>query len=256
MRSFSGQLLDEARESFIDGKYAEAETLLQQPTLQNSNNPEVFQMLATICYNRGQFNKAIKTFKKALAIDPTYTDAAVGLSIILNDLGKYDEAKKVFEEAQALIDRKKSVQIVANSNVLDEKFAIKHIELAHMYMQHKRFENAIEQFKQAQTLSQKKTEISLQMSDCYVEAGKSNLAVQILRSTLHVNNKLITPRLKLGLILYNSHMIAEAVDQWENILRLEPKNEEATRYLKMAQTAGITKGSTHETNQRWNDRIS
>lgn len=120
MRSFSGQLLDEAREAFIDGNYKEAEPLLEQPSLQKSMNPEVFQMLATIYYNRGQFNKAIKTFKKALEVDPTYSDAAVGLSILLNDIGKYDEAKKVFAQAQALLDQKK--QTSAGPNI-DEKFA-------------------------------------------------------------------------------------------------------------------------------------
>lgn len=240
MRSFSGQLLDEAREAFVEGKYKEAEALLQQPTLQNSNNPEVFQMMATILYNRGQFNKAIKTFKKALTIDPTYTDAAVGLSIILNDLGKYDEAKKVFEEAQALVDKKRQRQSTQITNAIEEKFAAKHLELASMYLQYKRFKQAMEQYQQAYSLSQKKAEITMQMAECHIEAGQSNLAIKVLRSLLQSNNKLIAPRLKLGLILYNSHMIAEAVDQWENVLRLDPKNEEANRYLKMAQATGIT----------------
>lgn len=240
MRSFSGQLLDEAREAFIEGQYKEAESLLQQPTLQNSNNPEVFQMMATIFYNRGQFNKAIKTFKKALAIDPTYTDAAVGLSIILNDLGKYDEAKKVFEDAQNLIDKKKAQQSSQVSNAIEEKFATKHLELANMYMQYKRYTSALEQYQHAYNLSQKKVEITLQMVECQMEAGQSQQAIKSLRMLLQSNNKLIAPRLKLGLILYNSHMIAEAVDQWENVLRLDPKNEEAIRYLKMASATGIT----------------
>jgi tetratricopeptide (TPR) repeat protein len=240
MRSFSGQLLDEAREAFIEGKYSEAEALLQQPTLKNSNNPEVFQMMATILYNRGQFNKAIQTFKKALSIDPTYTDAAVGLSIILNDLGKYDEAKKVFEDAQILIDRKKSNSSTQVSNAIEEKLATKHLELAGMYQQYKRFAQALEQFQHAYNLSQKKVDIVLQIAECHVEAGQSNLAIKALRTILQSNSKLVIPRLKLGLILYNSHMIAEAVDQWENVIRLEPKNEEAIRYLKMAQATGIT----------------
>ncbi len=240
MRSFSGQLLDEAREAFINGKYKEAESLLMQPTLQNSNNPEIFQMMATILYNRGQFNKAIKTFKKALAIDPTYTDAAVGLSIILNDLGKYEEAKKVFEDAQALVDKKRSRQTTHVTNAVEEKFATKHLELASMYLQYKRFKPALEQYQQAYSLSQKKVEITLQMAECHIEAGQNNLAIKVLKTLLQSNGKLIAPRLKLGLIYYNSHMIAEAVDQWENVLRLDPKNEEATRYLKMAQATGIT----------------
>jgi tetratricopeptide (TPR) repeat protein len=74
--------------------------LLQRP----QKNPEVFQMLGTIYYDQGKFNKAIKTFQRALEIDPSYTDASVGLSIILNDIGRYDEGKKVFQDAKKLID--------------------------------------------------------------------------------------------------------------------------------------------------------
>lgn len=237
MRSFSGQLLDEAREAFIDGNYKEAEPLLEQPSLQKSMNPEVFQMLATIYYNRGQFNKAIKTFKKALEVDPTYSDAAVGLSILLNDIGKYDEAKKVFAQAQTLLDQKK--QKAAGPNI-DEKFATKHIELGDLYLQHKRFDAAAEQYSKAQQLSKNKTDISMLIAECYVQSGSKDKAIRELKTVLQVNAKLIAPRLKLGLILYNSNMIAEAVDQWENVLRLEPKNDEALRYLKMAQATGIT----------------
>lgn len=237
MRSFSGQLLDEAREAFIDGKYQQAEPLLMQPTLINSNNPEIYQMLATIYYNRGQFNKAIKTFKKALEIDPAYSDAAVGLSIILNDLGKYDEAKKVFEQAQAIVDKKKTFQQSSN---LEEKIALKHIETADLYLQIRRFDEALEQYMKAYHLSMKKGDIALLISECYVQAGQKDKAIKELKAVIQYDGKLVKPRLKLGLILYNSHMIAEAVEQWENIIRLEPKNTDALRYLKMAQTTGIT----------------
>lgn len=237
MRSFSGQLLDEAREAFIDGKYQEAEPLLMQPTLMNSNNPEIFQMLATIYYNRGQFNKAIKTFKKALEIDPGYSDAAVGLSIILNDLGKYDEAKKVFEQAQTIVDKKKTTY---HSSHLEEKIANKHIETADLYLQIRRYNDALEQYMKAYQLSQKKGDIALLIAECHIQAGHKDKAIRELKTVIQLDTKMIKPRLKLGLILYNSHLVAEAVEQWENVIRLDPKNTEALRYLKMAQTTGIT----------------
>ena len=103
---FFHDMLHEAKEAFIKGNYKVAEPILQQLILQHSRNPEVFQMLATIAYDKGQFNKAIKTFKRALEIDPGYTDASVGLSIILNDIGRYDEGKKIFDDARSLLDRK------------------------------------------------------------------------------------------------------------------------------------------------------
>ncbi|MBY0553026.1 tetratricopeptide repeat protein [bacterium] len=236
MKSFSQQLIDEARAAFIEGDYATAEPLLNQPTLLNSKNPEVLQMLATIYYDQGKFNKAISTFKKALEIEPSYTDAAVGLSIILNDIGRYDDARRIFDQAKAQLDAKKQ-SVEPNVN---EKFASKHAELADMYLQFKRFEESAEQYLKAISLSVKKVDLILRLSECYVQAGQKDKAIKELKSLLQADPRLASPRLKLGLILYNSHHIAEAVDQWENILRYEPKNTEAIRYLKMAQAAGVT----------------
>lgn len=236
MKSFSHQLIDEAREAFIDGDYSTAETLLNQPTLQHSKNPEVFQMLATIYYDQGKFNKAIKTFKRSLQIDPSYTDAAVGLSIILNDIGRYDEAKAVFEEAKAMLDERKNQK----DPHIDEKFAGKHAELGDLYLQHKRFEESIEQYTKAFNLSERKGDYAIRISESYVQAGQKDKAIRELKVLLQANPKLVNPRLKLGLILYNAHYIAEAVDQWETVLRYDSRNTEALRYLKMAQAAGVT----------------
>lgn len=236
MKSFSQQLIDEARAAFIEGDYATAEPLLNQPTLLNSKNPEVLQMLATIYYDQGKFNKAISTFKKALEIEPSYTDAAVGLSIILNDIGRYDDARRIFDQAKAQLDAKKQT-MEPNAN---EKFAAKHAELADMYLQYKRFDESAEQYLKAISLSTKKVDLILRLTECYVQAGQKDKAIKELKAVLQADPRLASPRLKLGLILYNSHHIAEAVDQWENILRYEPKNTEAIRYLKMAQAAGVT----------------
>lgn len=237
MKSFSQQLIDEARSAFIEGDYDTAEPMLNQPSLINSKNPEVLQMLATIYYDQGKFNKAISTFKKALEIDPGYTDAAVGLSIILNDIGRYEDAKKIFDDAKAMLDSKKQAQATPD---LNERFADKHAELADMYLQYKRFDECAEQYGKAISLSAKKVDLILRLTECYVQAGQKDRAIKELKSLLNSDPRLTAPRLKLGLILYNSHHIAEAVDQWENILRYDAKNQEALRYLKMAQAAGVT----------------
>lgn len=236
-KSFTLRLLEEAREYFIEGDYKAAEPVLNQPSLVNSNNPEVFQMLATIYYNRGQFNKAVKTFRKALEVDPEYCDAAVGLSIILNDLGKYEEAKKIFDKAQNIINQRKQAR---QSDNMDEKFAQKHIELGDLYLQHNRFESALMQYQTAQKLTTSKVEISMTIAECYSQFGQTQSAIQELRALLQSQPQAHKARLKLGMVLYNNQKIAEAVDQWEHVIRFEPKNEDALRYLKMAQATGIT----------------
>lgn len=236
MKAFSQQLIDEARAAFIEGDYQTAEPILNQPTLLNSKNPEVLQMLATIYYDQGKFNKAIQTFKKALEMEPTYTDAAIGLSIILNDIGRYDDARQVFETAQAQLELKKQT----SSPDINRMFSDKHAEMADLYLQHKRFDEAADQYTRAISLVSEKTDLIMRLSECYLQSGAKDKAIKELRALLNLEPRLAAPRLKLGLILYNSHHIAEAVDQWENVLRYEPKNQEAHRYLKMAQTAGVT----------------
>ena len=236
MKSLNEDMLAEARENFIDGNYKVAEPVLQQMLLQNTRNPEIYQMLATIYYDKGQFSKAIKTFKRALEIDPTYTDASVGLSIILNDLGKYEEGKQVFVEAQAQLDKKAG----KNDPFIDEKLSSKHEELADLYYQYKRYNEALEQLFKAQKLSSRKSEITMRIAEVHVQIGQTDRAVKDLRALIREYPHFIPARLKLGVIYYNANNIAEATEQWENILMRDPQHPEALRYLKMAQAAGIT----------------
>ncbi len=236
MKSLNDDMLSSARESFVDGNYKMAEPILQQMLLQNTRNPEVYQMLATIYYDKGQFSKAIKTFKRALEIDPAYTDASVGLSIILNDLGKYDEGKQVFVEAQAQLEKKTG----KNDPFIDEKLSSKHEELADLYFQYKRYSEALDQLLKAQALSTRKAEITMRIAEVYVQVGQFERAIKDLRALIREYPHFTPARLKLGVIYYNSNDIAEATEQWENILMRDPQHPEALRYLKMAQAVGIT----------------
>lgn len=234
--SMADEMLAEARQAFMNGDDLTAEPILQQLLLKNGRNPEIHQMLATISYNRGKFSKAIQHFKRALEIDPSYTDASVGLSIILNDLGKYDEGKKIFQEAQERLDRMKG----RPDPWVDEKLASKHEELADMYSQYSRHNEALEQLLKAQKLTSRKAEVGLRIADAHVHLGQNERAVKDLKALVREFPQFTSARVKLGIVLYNSNNIADAVEQWENVLVRDPENPEALKYLKMAQAAGIT----------------
>lgn len=234
--SNADEFFQEAKEAFIDGNYKVAEPILNQMVLQGARNPEIYQMLATMAYDKGQFNKAIRTFKRALEIDPGYTDASVGLSIILNDLGRYDEGQKIFEDARALLDRKKG----KIDSYVEEKLASKHEELADMYFQYKMYAEALEQLFKAQKLTTRKAELTLRIAECFVQMGDADKAIRDLKALIREFPHLTAARLKLGIIYYNQNNLADATEQWENILLRDPQHAEAIRYLRMAQAAGIT----------------
>ncbi len=230
------ELLDTAREHFRDGNYRIAESLLQQLVLSDGKNPEVFHMLATIYYDQGKFNKAVKTFRRALEIDPTFTDASVGLSIILNDLGKYEEGKKVFIDAENAL-AKKSTE--ADPYLL-EKLSTKHDELGEMYFQLKRFDEALEQYQKSLTLSTRKAELKMKIIECFLKKEDEPKAIKELKLLVQEYPQFVPARLKLGLTYFHQRKTVEAVEQWENVLLRDPEHPVAQRYLQMAQEAGST----------------
>jgi tetratricopeptide (TPR) repeat protein len=230
------ELLDTAREHFREGNYRIAESLLQQLLLVDGKNPEVFHMMATIYYDQGKFNKAIKTFRRALEIDPTYTDASVGLSIILNDLGKYEEGKKVFIEAQEAL-AKKSTEA---DPYIQEKLATKHDELGEMYFQYRRFDEAMEQYFKAISLSSRKAELKMKLIECFIKKDDPARAMKELKILVQEYPQFVPARLKLGLMYFHAKKVVEAVEQWETVLLRDPEHPLALKYLQMAQESGST----------------
>lgn len=224
MGNLSEEMMKEARQYFVEAKYKLAEPLLEQLLLQNIRNPEIYQMLATIYYDRGQFNKAIKTFKRALEIDPGYTDASVGLSIILNDLGRYEEGRKVFVEAREILDEKKKPSL----GFLDESISKKHEELADLYAQSRQWTESLENLMKAQKLTpHRRRDLGVKIAESYSRVGESQKAIRELKEVLFLDASHTVARLKLAELLARNNRIKEAVDQWEAVLLKDPKNQEA-----------------------------
>ncbi len=220
-------LLDTAEDFFKEGNYQQAETILNQLILKNKKTPLVFHMLGTIYYDRGKFNKAIRAFKRALEIDPAFTDSSVGLSIILNDLGKYDEGKKVFQEAQAMLNSKDKNE----DDYINEKIALKHDELGELYSSYKRYKEAMEQYLKALLLSKRKAELNLKVVKCLRRLGESDKAVFRLKNLIKKYPDFVTARLTLGEILYDQKQTAEATYELEKVLKIEPNNQVAKNLL-------------------------
>jgi tetratricopeptide (TPR) repeat protein len=230
------ELLQLARDKFIAGDYKSTQTILAQILPKNDKVPEVFQMLATIFYSNGQFNKAIKTFKRALEIDPYYTDASVGLSIILNDLGRYEEGRKVFLEAQSFLERKNR----RPDPSVNDKIAGKYEELGDLLFQCQRYDEALEHFQKAFSITQRKSQIGLTIVDCLIKMGNKEKALRELKLLIKEFPQFVAGRNRLASMLYEANKVADAIQQWETVLAKDPRNPEALKNLKMAQTSNFS----------------
>lgn len=184
-----GHLLDAAKDHFNKGHYKLAEPLLAQLQSEAYQKPDISYMLAAIAFDRGQLKKAIQLFKQSLEIDPEFTDSAVGLSIILNDLGRYDEAKKIFEDAYSVM---KGKQKSGKDNYLNQKLSKKHAELGDLYMVHNMFSEALEEFTKAAKLAPGVTEYTLKLGECLLKTKNDTQAITTFEKALSDNYEVDT----------------------------------------------------------------
>ena len=221
------ELLETAEDFFKEGNYQQAETILNQLILKNQKKPLMFHLLGSIYYDRGKFNKAIRAFKRALEIDPSFTDSSVGLSIILNDLGKYEEGRKVFQEAQAMLGTKQKDQ----DDYINEKIALKHDELGELYSNYKRYKEAMDQYLKALLLSKRKAELNLKVVKCLRRLGENDKAIFRLQNLLKKYPDFASARLTLGELFYENKKNAEATYEFEKVLKIEPNNQIAKNLI-------------------------
>jgi len=229
-------ILAAAKEKFQAGELASAERLLQQIILLNNTIPEVYHMLGTIYYDQSKFTKAIQSFKRALEINPGFTDASVGLSIIYNDLGKYEEGRAVFENAQKVLAENKA----KGDPFIEEKLSSKHLELGDLYFQYYRYEEAMEQYYKALALTTRKADVHMKIVEVLLRKNQGNKAVKELKRIIAHYPAYLPARLKLGIAYYNSNRVVEAIQEWENVLTRDPQHPEAMNYLRLAQDVGVT----------------
>ena len=93
------QGIKRATELYRENQYEESEKLLLALVKQAPEYANLHNMLGVIHSQHSQFSKAIYHFRKALSINPSYTEAQLNLAIILADTGAYEQAQSEFGKA-------------------------------------------------------------------------------------------------------------------------------------------------------------
>lgn len=193
-------------------------------------------LLGTVRYMQGQLSKAVECFRGVLNIDPKHTDSAISLSIILNDIGRYDEAKKIYHIANQSLQLKRA----GTDNLLDRKFALKHVEMGDLYFKYHRYDDALEDYSRAVKLDPTNLDLRIKIAKVYAKKGFTTRAIQELQQLCHERQEFLTARIQLGLMHYSQGNIIDAQLEWERARTQDPENAEVRTYLDMAKRATET----------------
>ncbi len=227
------------------GQLEQAEALIQKRLGQEPSSPDAHYLMGVLEYFRSNLGSSIQWLKKSLSLDPKHTDAAICLSVLLNDIGKYDSAKLVFEQANHSVS-------VRNTHYLevDRKFAVKHMELADLYFRYRRYDEAIEEYGKAALLDPTALEIRIRRAKAYAKKGYLTRSLQELQQLKSENPAFLPARIQLGLLQYSQGNVLDAELEWEGVLQIQRDHREALSYLEMAKKSRTGAGINPMTLQK------
>jgi tetratricopeptide (TPR) repeat protein len=231
-------LLKKAKEAFQKNDLKTASLFLNEVIEQNPQSTEAFFYLANVFHIRGELGKAIKGFQRVLELDPHHTDAAISLSVIFNDIGRYEEAKAIFEKANSQVKSNQG-QGLADPH-LNRKFSLKHYELAEMYASYGRADEALFEYNKAVTLDPDNLEIRIKIAKAYTKKGFISKAFDELKRLKNEQPGYMPARIALGLLYYGNGNIIEAQAEWQNVINREPSHPEALMYINLSRGATET----------------
>ncbi len=192
---------------------------------------DVYNKLGLINSQRGDLSRAAGFFKKALFLNPHYTEASLNLTITLNDLGEYDEARKIISKA--------ALSAWADPNAIDpyirKKMANEHAKLGDQYVELGMLDEGVEQYRKALGLSPGLVDIMTKLGMALRNQGEVNEAIELLAQAERLHPTYVPARIQLGLTYYMKGFFDLAFSKWEEASHIEPSGAAARVYLGLAQ---------------------
>ncbi len=239
MSKDTNPLLEQVKKLVGEKKYKEALLVLDNIFISDEKNIDALLYQAN-CFNAlGEIGKAIKSFNRLLLVDPSHTDAAISLSILYNDIGRYEDAKKVFDQANERV-KSKTNNTFLNDVHVNKKFAAKHYELADMYMTYNRLDDALFEYNKVVALDGDNLEARIKIAKVFAKKGFVTKAFDELKRLKMEHPAFCEGRIALGVLYYANGKVLEAQAEWQKVLARNPANANAQMYLNLSKTATET----------------
>lgn len=226
--------MDSAKKAYASGAFNKSLMIVEELLRTYPDDAEAYFIKGNIHHVQGKIGSAIKAFKKVLDLNSDNTDAMISLSVLYNDVGKYEEAKKFFNQADNKVKKDKNGVV---DNHINKKFSAQHFEIAEMYFSYGRYDEASREYKRAYELDETSLMSKVKTAKCYSKKRLFGKALDELRALKREHPNYIPARLALALQYYSEGRVIEAQSEWKSVLDKNPNQKEAVMYMKLSQAA-------------------
>src|SRR5579862_6893053 len=214
------------REHYQKREFDKAEPAVRQVLETTERLADVHDMLGVICHSRGNFAQAEYHFERALAINPTYTEAALNLAVTYNDRGKYEAARQVYGR----IKGGPGGTLQGLDPFARGKIANMHAEVGQAYADAGLAREAIAEYEKAVTLCPQFADLRVRLGTLLREINDLPRAREQYEAAVTARPSYVPARIQLGVTLLSLGESDAAGEQWRKALEIEPENVRAKMY--------------------------
>jgi tetratricopeptide (TPR) repeat protein len=210
----------------------QADYILREVIENSDGFADVFDMLGIIAHSRGDLHAAARYFERAVGLNASYTEALLNLAVTYNDLGRYEAARQIHSQVRKL----GSAGPVQIDPFARGKIANMHADLGQAYVEAGIVHEAIEQYLKAVNLCPSFADLRTRLGNLYRDAGDLLRARDQYEGAKNVNPKYVQARVLLGVTLFSLGDSPGALNEWREVLAIDPDNKSAQMYVRMLET--------------------
>lgn len=222
-------LIARARERFAVQDYYGAIHLLEDIIASGRAFADAYHLLGVSFSLLGQQDRALRHFDKALALNPRYFEAHVHRGIVLNELGRREDADAAFHAAAGAAPAP-----VGNfPGQLAARLANHHAALGRAYAEAGAVDEALREYRRAMELGPSFADLRYQLARLLLESGRTLEARDELERIMRERPNFLAAQAALGLARYLSGDAGGAGEIWKAVLEKRPADARVEAYLAM-----------------------
>jgi tetratricopeptide (TPR) repeat protein len=221
--------VDRARERFAVRDYHGAVLLLEESVLQGCGYADAFNLLGLSLALVDRPVEALTAFDRALAQNPRYVEAHLNRGVLLNGLGRTEEAEASF----ALAEEYGRPDETGYPTMVGNRLANAHATLGDEYRTAGALDEAIAQYRRALELRPTYVDIRLALARALLDALRFAAAADELDRVLGVQPDQLEALLLRGLAAYSAGALETARDVWDRAAVAHPDEPRVDVYRSM-----------------------
>jgi tetratricopeptide (TPR) repeat protein len=221
-------LIRMGKNAFSEADCLRAERHLLEALAGGAEYPDIHYTLGLIDHQRGNYRRAVERFGQAVSLNPDYAEALLSLSITLNDMGRYDEARNAYDRAAEILSRKGGSP---GENLFRGRIANLHRELGELYLALGLHDDAIREYRHALSVAPGYPDLRVRLVTALREAGRADEARNEVDAFLAETPENAAALIQKGILHYLAGEKSRARRAWEEALYKEPLNKIVQVYL-------------------------